>query len=152
MTHVKVKIVDDRLKEFGLPDYATPGSAAIDLRALTPAGIPVTVFPGDCRTFETGLSIAIPNPNLVLLIHPRSGLGFKYGIVLKNGTGVIDSDYRGEIMIALQNNGVSPFIVNNGDRVCQAILMPVFRIRWDEVSELPTSDRGQGGFGHTGQA
>jgi dUTP pyrophosphatase len=146
---VKIKIVSPLLKDsFPLPSYATSGSAAMDLCACLEK--PVVIPAGSQAKVPTGIAIEIPIPEMVALVFPRSGLASKYGISLSNAVGVIDSDYRGEIICAMKNDGSSEFIVNPGDRIAQLGFFPIYRIDWEEASELNTTERGSGGFGSTG--
>lgn len=135
--------------EWGLLDYATPGSAALDLRAATHENI--TLNPGECKMIPSGVAIHLNNPNFMLTTHPRSGLGYKHGIVLGNLTGIIDSDFMGEIGIPLWNRSNTVFTVNPGDRICQLITLPIYHLnlkRVDAFSE--TSERGVNGWGSSG--
>lgn len=130
-----------------LPSYATAGAAGMDLLAAVDA--PVTVAPHGRALIPTGLAVALP-PGYELQIRPRSGLALRHGIVLPNSPGTIDEDYRGEIQVILLNAGESPFIVERGARIAQAVLAPVTRARWHEVESLDDTPRAQGGFGSTG--
>lgn len=111
---------------------------------------PVELAPGERRLIPTGIAIALPSPDLVALVYARSGLAAKHGIALANGVGVVDSDYRGEILCPLYNGGSEPFVVNPGDRIAQLVVTPVLGIRWREAERLPSTERGSGGFGSTG--
>ena len=133
------------------PTYATDGAAALDLRASLDE--PITLYPGDCELIPTGWAAALP-PGTALMLLPRSGLGHKHGIVLGNGIGLIDEDYRGQIMVSLWHRGGEydrPFAVAHGDRIAQAVLVPILRPSVVEVDELGDTDRGAGGFGSTGK-
>lgn len=130
-----------------LPEYQTPDSAALDLHAAVEA--PVTLAPGDIALVPTGLTIALP-PGYEAQVRPRSGLAVKHGLSLPNTPATIDADYRGEIRVPLINHGREPVVIERGMRIAQMLAMPVPRIVWDEVDELPASHRGEGGFGHTG--
>ena len=130
-----------------LPAYATAGAAGMDLLAAVDA--PVTVAPGARALIPTGLAIALP-PGYELQIRPRSGLALRHGIVLPNSPGTIDEDYRGEIQVILLNTGDAPFVVERGARIAQAVLAPVTRARWHEVTSLDATTRDAGGFGSTG--
>lgn len=133
-----------------LPSYATDGSAALDLRACTTE--PMTVAPGQTVTIPSGIAIGLHDPGLVAIIAPRSGLGIKHGIVLANTIGVIDSDYQGEIMIGLRNQGQEPYTIQPGERICQMLFMPVVQASLRVVAQFSEeSARGAGGFGHTGK-
>ncbi len=145
----EVRLLDDRIgKEIPLPAYATPGSAGMDLRACLQA--PVCLQPGETVLIPTGISIHIHNPNLAATILPRSGLGHKHGIVLGNLVGLIDSDYQGPLMVSLWNRSTRPFEVNIGDRIAQLVMVPVVQTEFEIVEEFTASDRGTGGFGHSG--
>ncbi len=133
-----------------LPQYATEGAAGMDLRACLDA--PLTVEPGQRVRIPTGLAIALPGPEWVALIFARSGLALKHGLTLPNCVGVIDSDYRGEIIVALTNLGNEPYAIQPGERVAQMVITPVARPALVEADELPQTDRGAGGFGSTGRA
>jgi len=141
MHALQAKILDPRLgSEFPLPAYATPGSAGLDLRAE----------PGQTILIPTGLSIYIGDPGLAAVILPRSGLGHKHGIVLGNLVGLIDSDYQGELMVSCWNRGNTPFTIAVGERIAQLVLVPVVQAHFDIVEAFDESQRGAGGFGHSG--
>ena len=145
----EVKILDSRIgKEIPLPTYATSGSAGMDLRACIEA--PLQINPGETKLIATGLSIYIQDPGLAATILPRSGLGHKHGIVLGNLVGLIDSDYQGPLMVSLWNRGTEPFEINIGDRIAQLVIVPIVQTEFEIVEEFTASDRGEGGFGHTG--
>ncbi len=146
---LQMKILDSRIGgEWPLPDYATEASAGMDLRAVIDA--PLTLAPGDTALLPSGISIYIADPGLCAVILPRSGLGHKHGIVLGNGTGLIDADYQGPLMISVWNRGRAPHTIEPGDRIAQLVLMPVVRATMQVVDEFATTARGAGGFGHTG--
>ncbi len=150
MKPLQVKILDDRIgTQLPLPSYATPGSAGLDLRALLDA--PLQIAPGETVLVRTGLAIYIEDPAYAGLILPRSGLGHKHGIVLGNLVGLIDSDYQGELMISCWNRGQSSFTLNPGERLAQYVLVPVIQAQFEIVSEFAQSERGEGGFGHSGR-
>ena len=150
MHKIQFKILDDRLGgEFPLPNYATPGSAGLDLRACLDA--PLDLAPGQTELLPTGMAIHIGDPGLAAVILPRSGLGHKHGIVLGNLVGLIDSDYQGELMISVWNRGESEFVLEPGERLAQYVLVPVVQAELVEVSEFEASQRGEGGFGHSGR-
>jgi dUTP pyrophosphatase len=130
-----------------LPSYATAGAAGMDLLAAVET--PVVIEPGKCALIPTGLAIALP-PGFELQIRPRSGLALRHGILLPNSPGTIDEDYRGELQVILLNAGDVPFTIERGARIAQAILAPVIRGRWHEVTDLDETPRGSGGFGSTG--
>ena len=148
---LQVKILDDRLgKSIALPEYATAGSAGIDLRACM--NNDVILLPGETNLIPTGLAIYIEDPSLAAVILPRSGLGHKHGIVLGNLVGLIDSDYQGQLMVSCWNRGSSPFTISIGERIAQLVLVPVVQAEFEIVDEFMASDRGAGGFGSTGTA
>ena len=132
------------------PEYATPGSAAVDLRAALEEDEVVTIAPGARALIPTGLSISPESSDYVAVIAARSGLGIKKGVSLSNGIGVIDSDYRGEICVGLINHGEEPLEVRRGDRIAQMMFMPVVSAAFTVVDSLDETERGAGGFGHTG--
>ncbi len=146
----EVRILDSRIgKEIPLPTYATTGSAGMDLRACLDEAI--TISPGETVLIPTGLSIYIQDPGLAATILPRSGLGHKHGIVLGNLVGLIDSDYQGPLMVSLWNRGNETFNVNVGDRIAQLVIIPIVQTEFEIVDEFTATDRGEGGFGHTGK-
>ena len=132
------------------PRYETQGSAGLDLRACLDE--PLTLKPGDTRLVHTGIALHIADPGLAAIILPRSGLGHKHGIVLGNLVGLIDSDYQGEIMMSCWNRGDKPFVLEDGMRVAQLVLLPIARVGFNVVEEFAASRRGDGGFGHTGSS
>lgn len=132
------------------PEYATAGAAAVDLRAALDEGAEVVLQPGQRALIPTGLSIAPESPDVVAVIAGRSGLGVKHGVSLSNGIGVIDSDYRGEIQVGLINRGDQPFTVARGDRIAQMMFLPVLHADFLVCDVLDETERGAGGFGHTG--
>ena len=146
---IEVKLLDPRMAD-QLPHYATPGSAGLDLRACLDA--PLVLAPGDAQLIPTGLAIHIADPGLAAMILPRSGLGHRHGIVLGNLVGLIDSDYQGELMISCWNRGSQPFRVEPGERIAQLVVVPVVQVEFEVVEEFAASDRGSGGFGHTGRS
>ena len=150
MHHVlQLKVLDARFgAQWELPAYATEHSAGLDLRAALEA--PLTLQPGDAALIPSGLSIHIADPALCAVILPRSGLGHKHGIVLGNGTGLIDADYQGPLMISLWNRGDAAYCVSPGDRIAQLVLLPIVRATLRVVDTFEESARGSGGFGHTG--
>ena len=149
MHALQARILDPRLgQDFPLPAYATPGSAGLDLRAMLQA--PATLEPGQTLLIPTGLAIHIADPGLAALILPRSGLGHKHGIVLGNLVGLIDSDYQGELMVSCWNRGQSSFEIAVGERIAQLVLVPVVQARFELVDSFDDSQRGSGGFGHSG--
>ncbi len=149
MQRVQLRILDSRLgKEFPLPDYATAGSAGLDLRACVDAAL--TILPGQTVLVPTGMAIHIADPGLAAVILPRSGLGHKQGIVLGNLVGLIDSDYQGPLMVSCWNRSTAPFELEPGVRLAQMVFVPVVQVGFEVVEEFGVSDRGAGGFGHTG--
>lgn len=150
MKSIDLKILDARIgKEFPLPTYATTGSAGLDLRAMIDA--PLTVAAGQTVLIPTGISIYIADPALAAMILPRSGLGHKNGIVLGNLVGLIDADYQGPLMVSLWNRSQEDFTVNVGDRIAQLVFVPVVQAQFNLVSEFVATERGEGGFGHSGK-
>ncbi|RRN01721.1 dUTP diphosphatase [Bibersteinia trehalosi] len=150
MKQIDLKILDSRIgTEFPLPAYATEGSAGLDLRALI--NEPMTVKAGETVLIPTGISIYIADPNLAAVILPRSGLGHKNGIVLGNLVGLIDSDYQGELKVSLWNRSQEDFSVNVGDRIAQLVFVPVVQASFNIVQEFTQTERGEGGFGHSGK-
>ena len=150
MHHVlQLKVLDARFgTQWELPAYATEHSAGLDLRAALEA--PLTMQPGDAALVPSGLSIHIADPALCAVILPRSGLGHKHGIVLGNGTGLIDADYQGPLMISTWNRGDAAYTISPGDRIAQLVLLPIVRAALQVVDTFKESARGEGGFGHTG--
>ena len=147
---LKIKALSPKLgAEIPFPTYATPGSAGMDLRACIDGG--VTVAPGEQVLIPTGLSIALPSPDFVALLYARSGLAIKHGLSPANCVGVIDSDYRGEVVVALRNYGREPYTVEPGERVAQMVITPVVQANVTVVAELDDTARGAGGFGSTGK-
>lgn len=146
---IQLKILDERIgTEYPLPSYGTPGSAGIDLRAIIDE--PLSLAPGQTELIPTGISIYIADPNIAATILPRSGLGHKHGIVLGNLVGLIDSDYQGPLMISCWNRGNTVFSITPGDRIAQLVFLPVLQVEFESVSDYTRSQRGEGGFGHTG--
>ncbi|HDH09221.1 MAG TPA: dUTP diphosphatase, partial [Gammaproteobacteria bacterium] len=131
-----------------LPEHATKGSAGVDLRACLDQ--PITVKPGETHLIGTGIAIHAADPGLAAMLLLRSGLGHKHGIVLGNLIGLIDSDYQGELKVSCWNRGDTEFTVKPGERICQMIIVPVVQAKYEIVEEFDESDRGAGGFGHTG--
>jgi dUTP pyrophosphatase len=148
---IQLKILDERIgSTFPLPQYATADSAGLDLRACVDA--PLTVAAGATVLIPTGLSIYIGDPNLAAVILPRSGLGHKNGIVLGNLVGLIDADYQGPLMISCWNRSTTDFNIEPGDRIAQLVFLPIARIQFDVVTEFTATERGTGGFGHSGKS
>ncbi len=149
MKKLQVKILDERMRN-NLPQYATSGSAGLDLRACLDEAI--VIEPGQTVLVPTGLSIFLDDPAYAALILPRSGLGHKHGIVLGNLVGLIDSDYQGQLMVSTWNRGQTAFKLEPMERLAQLVIVPVAQVEWSEVTEFSASDRGAGGFGSTGRA
>lgn len=146
---LQLKVLDARFGgEWSLPAYATEASAGMDLRAALDA--PLTLAPGDAALVPSGLALHIGDPGLCAVILPRSGLGHKHGIVLGNGTGLIDADYQGPLLISVWNRGREAFAIVPGDRIAQLVILPVVRATFEVVDTFEDSARGAGGFGHTG--
>lgn len=145
---IDIKILDERLRQLP-PQYATPGSAGLDLRACIEA--PVHIHPGETILVPSGIALHLANPGLAAMILPRSGLGHKHGIVLGNLVGLIDSDYQGEILVSTWNRGKEVFVLNPMDRLAQLVIVPVLQVNFNLVSEFEESSRGAGGFGSTGK-
>ena len=144
-----LKVLDPRFgHEWPLPDYATSASAALDLRAALDRSL--TLAPGDAALVPSGLAIHLADPTLCALVLPRSGLGHKHGIVLGNGTGLIDADYQGPLLISVWNRGNEAFTITPGDRIAQLLVLPIVRATLQVVDTFEESARGSGGFGHTG--
>jgi len=149
MKTLQLKILDPRLgAEIPLPEYATSGSAGMDLRACIDGS--VTLKPGDTELIPTGIAIHISDPGYAATILPRSGLGHKHGIVLGNLVGLIDSDYQGQLFVSCWNRGNTEFTIDAGDRIAQLVILPVAQVEFETVEEFSDSDRGEGGFGHSG--
>ncbi|MDH5830909.1 dUTP diphosphatase [Luteimonas sp. M1R5S18] len=146
---LQVRLLDPRLgTQWPLPAHATDGSAGLDLRAALDAAL--VLAPGDAALVPSGMAIHIDDPGLCAVILPRSGLGHRHGIVLGNGTGLIDSDYQGPLLISVWNRGSEAYTIEPGDRIAQLVLLPVVRARLQVVDTFNDSARGGGGFGHTG--
>ena len=148
MKKIDVKILDARLRG-QLPQYATPGSAGLDLRACIDA--PLTLQPGQTELVPSGIAIHLADPGLAAVVLPRSGLGHKHGIVLGNLVGLIDSDYQGQIFVSTWNRGNAPFVLNPMERLAQLVVVPVVQVGFNVVEEFDASSRGAGGFGSTGK-
>ena len=149
MRSIELKILDSRLGDsIELPHYATGGSAGLDMRACIDE--PVTVEPGETVLIPTGLAIHIGDPSLAAVLLPRSGLGHKHGLVLGNLTGLIDSDYQGQVFISCWNRSSTVYVVQPAERIAQMVFVPVQQVRFSVVEEFDDSDRGAGGFGHSG--
>ena len=150
MQKIQLKILDSRLGDIiELPDYATTGSAGLDLRACLESKI--TISPQETVLIPTGLAIYISDPTLAAVLLPRSGLGHKHGIVLGNLVGLIDSDYQGQVFVSCWNRGQTSFEIDIGDRIAQMVFVPVAQVEFEHVENFTNSERGEGGFGHTGK-
>jgi dUTP pyrophosphatase len=148
---VQIKIIDPRLgTDFPLPDYATGGSAGMDLRACLDEAL--TITPGETRLIPTGFAMHMEDSGMAAVILPRSGLGHKHGIVLGNLVGLIDSDYQGQVFVSCWNRSEKLFKIEPGARIAQLVFLPMVQVRWELVEDFHTSDRGAGGFGHTGHS
>ena len=145
---IDVKILDARLKD-NLPAYATSGSAGLDLRAATEADM--VIQPGETVLVPTGMAIHLADPGLAAMILPRSGLGHRHGIVLGNLTGLIDSDYQGQLFVSVWNRGNTAFTLAPMERIAQMIIVPVIQVGFNIVEEFIDTERGSGGFGSTGR-
>jgi dUTP pyrophosphatase len=151
MKELKVRVLDARIgTTWPLPAYATAGSAGLDLRALLDA--PLTLAPGATALVPTGLAIHVEDPGYAAVILPRSGLGHKHGIVLGNLVGLIDSDYQGQLMVSCWNRGQAPFTIEPGERIAQMVVVPVAQVQLRIVEDFAASERGAGGFGHSGRS
>lgn len=149
MKKIQLKLIDHRLgKDFPLPDYATSGSAGLDIRACIDEA--VNLEPGESTLIPAGFAMHIDDPGHAAVLLPRSGLGHKHGLVLGNLVGLIDSDYQGQVYVSCWNRGNTVFTINPGDRIAQMVIVPVVQADFEVVSEFNESARGHGGFGHTG--
>ncbi len=147
---IDIKILDSRIAdEFGLPAYATSGSAGLDLRACITAAL--TLAPGQTELIPTGIAIHIADPGLAAVLIPRSGAGHRQGIVLGNLTGLIDSDYQGQLFISCWNRSSTEFTIQPGDRIAQMVIIPVVQAEFNVVDSFDQSERTDGGFGSTGR-
>lgn len=150
MKKIQLKVLDSRLgSEIPLPDYATQGSAGLDLRACLDEA--VALKPGQTTLVPTGLAIHIADNQMAAVLLPRSGLGHKHGIVLGNLVGLIDSDYQGQVFVSCWNRGDTTFTIEIGERIAQMVFVPVIQAEFEQVTEFDQSHRGEGGFGHTGR-
>ena len=148
---IELKILDPKIgKSIPLPQIATEGSAGMDMRACIDTEL--TVSPGDTALVPTGIAMHIADNNLAAVLLPRSGLGHKHGLVLGNLTGLIDSDYQGQIFISCWNRGEKAYKINPGDRIAQMVFIPVEQVKFEVVNDFKESDRGEGGFGHSGKS
>ncbi|WP_291970642.1 dUTP diphosphatase [Candidatus Symbiopectobacterium sp.] len=150
MKKIDVKILDARIgQQFPLPTYATAGSAGLDLRACTDEGIALAT--GETILVPTGIAIHIDDPSLAAVILPRSGLGHKHGVVLGNLVGLIDSDYQGQLMVSVWNRSQQAFTIEPGERLAQMVFVPVVQAEFNIVDDFVGTERGEGGFGHSGR-
>lgn len=150
MHTIKLKVLDEKVgSSIPLPEYATEGSAGMDLRACLDEAI--TLAPGDTHLVPTGIAIHIADPGLAAMLLPRSGLGHKHGIVLGNLTGLIDSDYQGQLFVSVWNRGKADFTIEPGERIAQMIIVPVIQAKFEQVESFDDSVRGDGGFGSSGR-
>ncbi|MGG2143689.1 dUTP diphosphatase [Symbiopectobacterium sp. RP] len=150
MKKIDVKILDARIgQQFPLPTYATTGSAGLDLRACTDEGIALAA--GETILVPTGIAIHIADPSLAAVILPRSGLGHKHGVVLGNLVGLIDSDYQGQLMVSVWNRSQQAFTIEPGERLAQMVFVPVVQAEFNIVDDFVGTERGEGGFGHSGR-
>ena len=151
MQSIQLKILDPRIgSEYELPDYATDGSAGIDMRACLDASLQVQ--PGDTHLLPTGIAIHIGDPTVAAVLLPRSGLGHKHGIVLGNLVGLIDADYQGQVFVSCWNRAHQSFTIQPGERIAQMVFVPIVRAHFEVVESFQESARGAGGFGHSGRA
>lgn len=151
MHHIEVKWLDPRLGDtIPRPDYATDGSAGLDLRACLTE--PMVLAPGQTELIPTGMALHLADPGLAAVILPRSGLGHKHGIVLGNLVGLIDSDYQGQLLVSVWNRSSTSFTIEIGERIAQLVVVPVVQVAFETVEEFTPSHRGTGGFGHTGRS
>ncbi|HGN1707517.1 TPA: dUTP diphosphatase [Providencia rettgeri] len=150
MKKIDLKILDNRIgNEFPLPTYATTGSAGLDLRACLDSAIDLA--PGQTELIPTGLAIHIADESLAAVILPRSGLGHKHGVVLGNLVGLIDSDYQGQLMVSVWNRSDKTFTIEPGERMAQMVFVPVIQAEFNIVDDFDATERGAGGFGHSGR-
>ncbi len=147
---IQLKILDARIgKEFPLPRYETVDAAGLDLRACLEKSL--TISPGETHLIPTGIAIYIADPNMAAVILPRSGLGHKHGLVLGNLVGLIDADYQGPLMVSCWNRGQIAYTIQPGDRMAQLVFVPIVRTQFEVVNDFSASERGAGGFGHSGK-
>ncbi|HEY0682640.1 MAG TPA: dUTP diphosphatase [Steroidobacter sp.] len=147
---LQIRVLDARIgRDYPLPQYATSGSAGVDLRACIDA--PLELKPGDTQLIPSGIAIYLQDPAYAAIVLPRSGLGHKHGIVLGNLVGLIDSDYQGQIFVSCWNRGQSTFAIQPGERIAQLVVVPVVQVEFDVVNEFAATERGAGGFGSSGR-
>lgn len=148
---LQVRILDQRIgRDYPLPQYATEGSAGVDLRACIDA--PLELKPGDTQLIPSGIAIHLADPSHAAIVLPRSGLGHKHGIVLGNLVGLIDSDYQGQVFVSCWNRGQTAFTIQPGERIAQLVVVPVVQVEFEVVEEFTASNRGAGGFGSSGRS
>jgi len=148
---LQIRVLDARIgSDYPLPQYATGGSAGVDLRACIDA--PLELRPGDTQLIPSGIAIYLADPTLAAIVLPRSGLGHKHGIVLGNLVGLIDSDYQGQVFVSCWNRGQSTFTIQPGERIAQLVVVPVVQVEFDVVNEFVATERGAGGFGSSGRS
>jgi len=148
---LQIRVLDPRIGgEFPLPQYATAGSAGVDLRACIDA--PLELKPGDTQLIPSGIAIYLADPTLAAIVLPRSGLGHKHGIVLGNLVGLIDSDYQGQVFVSCWNRGQSTFTIQPGERIAQLVVVPVVQVEFEVVDDFVATERGAGGFGSSGRS
>ena len=148
---LQVRILDSRIgRDYPVPQYATEGSAGVDLRACIDA--PLELKPGDTQLIPSGIAIHLADPAYAAIVLPRSGLGHKHGIVLGNLVGLIDSDYQGQVFVSCWNRGQTTFTIQPGERIAQLVVVPVVQVEFEVVEEFSASDRGAGGFGSSGRS
>lgn len=148
---LQVRILDPRIgRDYPLPQYATSGSAGVDLRACIDS--PLEMHPGDAHLIPSGIAIHLGDPGYAAVVLPRSGLGHKHGIVLGNLVGLIDSDYQGQIFVSCWNRGRAAFTIQPGERIAQLVVVPVAQVEFEVVNEFTASERGAGGFGSSGRS
>jgi dUTP pyrophosphatase len=147
---LQIRVLDPRIgRDYPLPQYATSGSAGVDLRACVDA--PLDLKPGDTQLIPSGIAIYLQDPGYAAIVLPRSGLGHKHGIVLGNLVGLIDSDYQGQIFVSCWNRGQTAFTIQPGERIAQLVVVPVLQVEFDVVNEFVATERGAGGFGSSGR-
>ena len=147
---VQLRILDPRIgRDFPLPQYATEGSAGVDLRAMVEG--PIEIRPGETQLIPSGIAVYLADPGYAAIVLPRSGLGHKHGIVLGNLVGLIDSDYQGQLFVSCWNRGQTAFTINPGERIAQLVVVPVAQVQFEVVDEFLATQRGEGGFGSSGR-
>jgi dUTP pyrophosphatase len=147
---LQIRVLDPRIgRDYPLPQYATEGSAGVDLRACIDA--PLELRPGDTQLIPSGIAIYLQDPGYAAIVLPRSGLGHKHGIVLGNLVGLIDSDYQGQVFVSCWNRGQSAFTIQPGERIAQLVVVPVVQVEFEVVNEFAVTERGAGGFGSSGR-